>query len=228
MSVPGRSLHIPQSNELKQWFSVSGLSLVIFVFSVLVFLNLLTLAVGTQRVYDVLNLNPQTAFLSFIIYDSAGTIGGLVGVAAIFSVLSLFTFLITGRTPKSRAITFVMTSLVIGIASQLVWNSCCNTGNTFPAGSSAIDFAALASLIVYSATDSVRLLRIDVDRKSRLWSDSRLTALYFVLVAAMLLLFALSIQPIYVPTDRYNWQVHEYAFVSTCVVTFFTEVLGHG
>lgn len=226
MSVPERSLHIPRRDELKQWFSASGISLVIFTFSVLVFLNVLTLGVGTQRVYDVLNMNPQTAFLSFTIYDSPGTIGGLVGVAAIFSVLSFFKFLITGQASNSRAITFVITSLVIGVASQVVWNSCCNTGNTFPAGSSAIDFAALACLVVYSTTDCVRLLKMDADRKSRLWADSRLTALYFVLVAAMLLLFALSIQPIYVPTDRFNWRVHEYSFVSTSVVCLFTEVLG--
>lgn len=223
--TPERSLHVPQPNELRQWFFSSGLQFVISVFSIIAILNVVTLIIGTQRIYSAFDSNPYTAFLSFVIYDSPGTIAGLLGVVAIFAVLSLFSFLLTGRASKIRSGFFVLISLVVGVASQVVWNSCCNEGGTFPAGSSAIDFAALACLIVYSLRDSIRFLSLDSERKSRLWVDSRLTAFYFILVAAMLILYAFSIQPIDVPTIRYNWRVHEYAFLSAAVVSAATEIL---
>ena len=224
--IPERSLHLPNVNELREWFLASGLSPIVATFSVLALLNSLTLLLGTQAVYDSLNHQSYTAFLSFVIYDSPGTIGGLLGVVVIYAVLSLFYFLVTGKSSKYRAMIFTLTSMIIGVASQVVWNSCCNTGDTFPAGSSAIDFAALACLIVISITDSIRLLRLRVDRRSRVWTDSRLTALYFILVGSMLVFYALVIQPIYLPTIQYNWRVHEFAFVSATVVSSFTEAIG--
>ena len=221
--IPERSLHLPNLSELSEWFFTSRLPLVVSAFSFLGLVNSLTLVLGTQTIYDSLNSNSYTAFLSFIIYDTPGTIEGLLGVIVIFAVLSLFYFLITGNASRLRAIAFILTSVIVGVASQVVWNSCCNTSDTFPAGSSAIDFSALACLIVYSLSDSVRTLRLNVDRKSQLWLDSRLTALYFILVASILGFFALSLQPIYLPTSLYNWRVHEFAFVSAAAVSLVTE-----
>lgn len=223
--IPERSLHLPAMNELKEWYSSNGLSFVITIFLALALLNSFTLFIGAERVYDVLIAQSYTAFLSFVIYDSPGTIAGLLGVIAIFSVLSLFTYLLLGRRSRSRAWTFILTSMVAGVGSQAIWNSCCNVGGAFPAGSSAVDFAALACLVVYSLSDSVRFLRMNVDRNSRLWVDSKLTAFYFILVGIMLIFFALIIQPIYLPTIRYNWQVHEFAFVSAVVVSLLIEIL---
>ena len=223
--IPERSLHLPNVDELREWFLESGLSLVVTTFSVLALLNSLTLLFGTQLVYDSLNHQSYTTFLSFVIYDSPGTIGGLLGVVVIYAVLSLFYFLITGKASRYRAISFTFSSIIIGVTSQVVWNSCCNTGDTFPAGSSAIDFAALAWLIVVSITDSVRLLRLKVDRRFRTWTDSKLTAFYFILVGSMMVFYALYIQPIYLPTIQYNWRVHEFAFVSATVVSLFMETI---
>lgn len=222
---PQRSLHIPQSSEVNDWFYSNGLYFVILTFSGLATINILTLVVGPQRVYSVLNSHVYTAFLSFVIYDSPGTVAGLFGIVVIFAVLSLFYFLLTGEACKIRAYSFIVISMVTGVASQIFWNSCCSQGGGFPAGSSAIDFAALACLINYSVTDSVRLLRLNANRKSRLWMDSRITAVYLILVAGMLMLYAVYIQPIYLPTIRFNWRVHEYAFVSALVVSFLVEML---
>jgi hypothetical protein len=222
---PERSLHIPPSSELSRWFCSNGLQFVTLTFSGLAIINILTNVIGTQRIYSAFNSHTFTAFLSFVIYDSPGTVAGLFGVVVIFVVLSLFYFLLTGEGCRNRAFSFVITAMVTGVASQIVWNSCCNEGGGFPAGSSAIDFAALACLIIYSITDSIRLLRLKADRKSRLWMDSKLTALYLLLVAGMLMLYAVYVQPIYLPTIRFNWRVHEYAFLSAFIVSFLLETV---
>lgn len=223
--IPERSLRIPKLSELSHWFYSSGIHFVIATFTTLAIINVLTFVVGTQKVYSALNSDAYTAFLSFVIYDTPGTIAGLLGVAVIFSVLSLFSFLLVGKVSRSRAFFFITISMVTGVASQIAWNSCCNEVGGFPAGSSAIDFAALACLVVYSLADSARLFRLNADRKSRLWLDSKLTAFYFILVAGMLILYAVYIQPIYLPTIRYNWLVHEFAFLSAVLVSGFFEIL---
>jgi hypothetical protein len=229
----GEPVSKPSSSSLAlrivSWVAGSGFSIVVFAYTALIAMNLLTLLFGAPGIYAMLSSTHYGVLLSFIIYDTPGTIGGLVGVAIIFGLLTFLRELVQGRAAffSLRPLGFVLISILSGIGATALWNYCCNAGGGMPSGSSGIDFAATSCLIVYASSDFIRLLsgRKGAVRGSDQWFASNVLPLFYAPVIAIFLVYVLFVQPISVPTTAYNWRVHEFAFLIACGATSFSEIL---
>ena len=183
---------------------------------------MLTLVLGPSRVLvDYMQGNyPWGILLSFSVFDSWGSIIGLLGV------IPLFAPILIGKKNSQKisvSIFFVAASLGLGIVASTVWDFFHESaGSTVAYGGSAIAVVALS--IIFS--ESCILLTQDLIVKKRAYgsTNSALMIVYLTLILSSLW-FILFIQPIFLPSNQYNWQVHEYGFVLGILSTLAFEYM---
>ncbi len=199
----------------------AGLLWVVAGFSTLAFLNLVTLALGPEQVLRSLNVNWLGIVPSVFVFDSWGTFGGLL------SVVALFTPMLFGEKPslrRSLSAFFLAGSVLLGVFASAVWTVYYNSAGFFGSGSSSIAFAAQGIVFGLSLFGLLRLAGLgSMDRRPRP-ADSWFFAGVYVVIMVSTLYFILFLQPIFTPTDLYNWRVHEIGFVLSVVATGVYEV----
>jgi len=191
--------------------SSSGLAWVALAYVMLILVNVVTLAAGTQRVLAELNSSPVGALLSPFVFDSWGTIGGLAGVVLLFSPV-LFGTPVSQR--RSLSLFFVASGIGIGVSSALLWDAYYDTTGFFGSGSSSIAITAQGVIFALSGIGLLRLARQDTRRLGALSSHWWYSfAIIYITLILTSLWFILSLEPIFIPTILYNWRVHEFGFL---------------
>jgi hypothetical protein len=180
---------------------------VIVGFVFLVVLNLSTFFLGTGQILETLRANSLGTIFAPFVFDSWGTIGGLLGVPILFAPILLGT---KSEERKSLSLYFVSASVVIGVVSILIWNSIFNLDATFPFGASSIDIAAQAIIFTFSIFASLEL--VYRNPHSDKYIRNSFAIIYLTLIATTLW-FILYLEPIFVASSQYNWRAHEIAFV---------------
>jgi hypothetical protein len=189
----------------------SGLFWVLGAFSVLVVLNILTLLFGPETVLSDLNGNPLGGILSVVVFDTPGTIGGLLGLVLLFTPI-LFGTPVAQRSNISGF--FVIASFSVGIFAGLLWDRFYDQTGVVGAGSSAVAIAGQGVILTLAFLGLIRLWRQDarsMGRMSSYWWHS-FAVIYATLILTTVWFVAL-LQPIFIPTLQYNWRVHEFAFL---------------
>jgi hypothetical protein len=194
--------------DLASEFLDSGLGWVVTVFSLMAALNVLTYLAGQQQILRFMEGPGWWSLASVAVFDSWGTVGGLLGVVALFVPF----LMAVGRGERKRlSIFFVATSVGCGYAALLIWNLFLG-GGTLGYGASAIPIAAQSVLFGLSVVGVAQLVRGAAGGSSDRFSRAFFPAVYLVLIVSTLAL-VLVIQPIFIPTELYNWQAHELAFL---------------
>ena len=195
------------------WFSKSkcldsGLLLVATSFGVIAALNLATYLIGPQKVLAELAAYGWGMFTSIIVFDSWGTVGGLLGVVAFFIPLLAAT---RKEERKELSTFFAAGNVVCGYAAFVVWNIFLS-GGQLGYGASSIPIAAQSVLFCLSIFALARMAREKVESPVSWLPRSYFAMVYLVIISSTLPLVLL-LQPIFVPTNAYNWQAHELAFL---------------
>ncbi len=200
----------------------SGLAIVLIVFAAIVITNLITLEIGPSKVLgDYIQGNyPWGILLSFSVFDSCGSIIGLLGV------IPLFVPILVGKRDLDKiwvAIFFVAASLGLGIAASTVWDFRHESvGSSVAYGGSAIAVVALS--IIFSESCILLAQNLTVKKRAYGSTNSALIIVYITLIVSSLW-FVLFIQPIFLPSNQYNWQVHEHGFVLGSLSTLAFEYI---
>lgn len=171
-------------------------------------LNVATYLVGPQQVLVELKNSAFGKFVSIIEFDSWGTIGGLLGVVALFTPVLAAT---RSEERKELAAFFMIGSAACGYAAFALWNIFLADGN-LGYGTSTIPIAAQSILFCVSIFGLVRMAREEEHIVTSGLPRSFFALVYLVVISSTLLLVLL-LQPIFVPTNSYNWQAHEFAFL---------------
>ena len=211
---------------MRDYLSGSGLVWVALGFSILVALNLITLALGPAQVLANLATRPWGAFVSVFVFDSWGTAGGLVGVVVLFTPL-LFG---VPRAQRARLSAFFLAaSVIVGVTANVLWTDLYNDTGFIGSGSSSIAFAAQAIIFTLSIFGLVSLVRgrsLSYDPETRAMRQF-FTVVYITLILSTLYL-VLVLQPIFTPTTLYNWRVHEIGFIMGIGATFLYQAAPGG
>jgi len=185
---------------------------VIVGFGFLVLLNLSTFFLGPNRVLESLGANSLGIVFAPFVFDSWGTISGLLGVTIFFAPLLLGT---PHQQRRSLSLFFLFASVGIGMISALLWNYMFNTSGTIPYGSSSIDISAQSIIFALSI-----FALIGLRQKSNLEKYARNSfAIIYATMIVTTLWFVLLLEPIFIPSNLYNWRVHEIAFVIGVLIT---------
>jgi hypothetical protein len=196
--------------NFRRLFYDSHLYVVAFGFSSLAIINLITLVAGPKKILLALNANPLGILLSSLVFDSWGTVFGLLGL------ILLFTPVLVGTRKsfrKSLAVFLLLDSIGTGVAAALIWNYYFKLSGQIPYGASSIAISGQAIIFTMAIFGLIQL-RLDgnwVSTKDPYWRKS--LAVIYVTLAATTLWFVLSLEPIFVPTIEYNWRVHEIGFL---------------
>jgi len=191
---------------------------VIVGFVFLVAVNLSTFFLDPGLILESLSHNSLGVIFAPFVFDSWGTISGLLGVTIFFAPLLL------GAAPQERrslSLFFLFASVGIGIISALLWNYAFNPSGTIPYGSSSIDISAQAIIFTLSFFALVGLRQ-----KSNLEKYARNSfAIIYVTLVVTTLWFVLILEPIFIPSNLYNWKVHEIAFIFGVLTTIIYVVV---
>ena len=199
-----------------------GLIIVLSGFASIVILNLLTLELGPSKVLAnyVQGNHPWGILLSFSVFDSWGSIIGLLGV------IPLFVPILIGKKDRHKirvSTFFVGASMVLGILASVVWDMLHeSTGISVAYGASGIAIVALSIIFSESCILITQTLRATERASSS--TRSALIIVYLTLILTSLW-FVLFIQPIFIPSNQYNWQVHEFGFGIGIISTLVFEYL---
>ncbi len=217
--LKGQEHRISAINEFWTFFTGSYIHLVIIGFLALVVLNLGTYFFGSNVILGVLDHHYWGVIVAPFVFDSWGTIGGLLGVTILFAPILLGA---PSKERKSLSIYFVSASITIGVVSNLIWNSVFNLAKTFPFGASSIDIAAQAIIFTFSIFGLFDTLYRNPhsDRYIR----NSFAIIYATLIATTLW-FILFLEPIFIASDQYNWRVHEIAFIIGMLITVIYTVI---
>jgi len=199
----------------------SGLVWVIAGFSILIAVNLITLAVGPGGILQTLNSRSWGVLVSVFVFDSWGTAAGLAGVVILFTPV-LFG---VPRPQRLRiSIFFLSASVGSGIASIVLWSYFYNRGGLIGAGSSSIDIAGQGVIFALSIFGLANLWLTRRGKRSggpgavaREWRQFFFVVYVTLIVSS--LYFVIALEPIYIPTELYNWRVHEIAFALSISAT---------
>jgi hypothetical protein len=195
----------------------SSIYIVLAGFSVLASIDLMTVFLGPEKLIVALNSNPFGILLSSFVFDSWGTVLGLLGVILLFSPVLLGTL---NSFRKYLAIFFVLDSLAAGIVSSIIWNDYFNPSGQIPYGASSIAISAQAIIFTMALIGLAQLWAKDnwIAPKDPYWKKS-LGVIYATLLATTLW-FVLVLEPIFVPSNEYNWRVHQIGFFLAVFSTF--------
>jgi len=199
-----------------------GFLIVILGFSFLAIVNLLTYALGALTILRALNSSPLGILFSPFIFDSWGTVFGLLGVILLFSPVLLGA---RKSLRKALAVFLLLNSVIVGIASTAIWSYYFNPGGQLPYGASSIAISAQAIIFTMSIAGMVQLFVRGswISTKDPYWRRS--LGVIYATLAATTLWFILFLEPIFVPTSLYNWRVHEIAFLVAAISSIFFLVI---
>lgn len=186
----------------------SGFVWVAASFAALAALNVLTYLYGPGQALAEIGTSRYGPLVSFAVFDSWGTVEGLLGTVALFVPLLAVA---EGSERRAMSAFFVAASLGAGFAASLIWNSFLG-GGRLGYGASSIPFAAQSVLFGLSVFGLIRLSHKRGGRPPGGTSRAFSTVVYLVLAGGALFL-VLSLEPIFTPTALYNWQTHELAFL---------------
>ena len=200
-------------NSLQEFWKIllsSRIYIVAVGFAALAILDLMTMFVGTDNVLVALNSSSFGILFSSFVFDSWGTLLGLLGVILLVSPILLGT---PSSFRKYMAIFFVLDSVVIGIVSSFIWNSYYNPSGGIPYGASSIAISGQAIIFTLALIGLVQLSVRDkwIATQDSYWRKS-LGVIYATLVGTTLW-FVLILEPIFIPSNEYNWRVHEIGFI---------------
>jgi len=199
----------------------SGLVWVIVGFGILISLNLLTLAIGPSGILQNLNSRSWGVLVSVFVFDSWGTAGGLAGVVVLFAPL-LFGI---PRPKRFRmSIFFLCASIGTGIIANVIWSFFYNRGGLIGSGSSSIAISGQGVIFAISIFGLINLwLTREMDGAKLADVQTREWRQFFLIVYLTLIVstlyFVIILEPIYIPTELYNWRVHEFGFFIAIAAT---------
>ncbi len=199
---------------MKRYLIGSGLIWVVAGFSILIGVNLLTLALGTNGILLDLNSRSWGDLVSVFVFDSWGTTGGLAGLVVLFVPVL---FGVPASKRPGLSIFFLFGSLASGIMANVLWSSYYKQGGPIGAGSSSIAIGGQGILFALSILGLAGLL-LEMgkretgadDAAAREWRQF-FSVVYITLIVSSLY-FVIVLEPIYIPTTLYNWRVHQFAF----------------
>jgi hypothetical protein len=195
--------HLPDIRE-------SGIRWPIIGFSILIVLNLLTVPIGTERIVSYLSSNPLGPIAAVIVFDTPGTIGGLLGL------LVLFTPVLFGTPVSERrrlSVFFTFASIFIAIFAGAIWDRFYDTTGVVGAGTSGVAISGQAIVFTLSFVGLLRLGMQDtrsLGRMSSYWWHA--FGVIYVTLILTTIWFVAFLQSIFQPTQLYNWRVHEFCF----------------
>jgi len=199
----------------------SGIAWLLGAYTALIVLNALTFPLGPSRVLADLNANPLGAVLVVVVFDTPWTLAGLLGLIVLFLPV-LFATPVSQR--RGLSIFFMLGSIVVGIAAGVIWDRFYDETGVVGAGASGVAIAGQGIIFALSFFGLLRLWRQDTRRLGRMssyWWHS------FAVIYATLILttvwFVVFLQSIFVPTQLYNWRVHEFAFLMAIAATAVYE-----
>ena len=200
---------------------------VALVFSLLAAANVLTLALGPGSVLAGLANLYGGVVLAALVFDTWGTVGGLLGVVVLFARV-LF-----GEKAEERrgaSAFFVAASLLIGFGVSLGWNLFYNAPGVVGAGSSSVAIAAQGIVFSFSAFGLIRLFLGVAENRGKV--ETVYFALVYATIMASTLFFVLFLQPIFVPSQAYNWMAHGMGFglgvLTACGYEGYRRFSAHG
>lgn len=189
-------------------FSLAG-------FLVLAALNIATLLVAPATVLAHLQGSTPGAIFANFVFDSPGTLAGLLGSILLFAPLLLGT---PKNQRKTLSVYFLVASIVVGVSSSLFWDFQFRNGSP-SYGSSAIDISAQSIIFTLSIFGLVRsFYRNDKTVQMDSYVKNSFRIIYCTLIVTTIW-FIIFLEPIFVPTTQYNWRVHEIAFISGILLT---------
>ena len=199
----------------------SGLVWVIAGFGALIIVNLITLALGPDEILQTLNSHAWGVLVSVFVFDSWGTAAGLAGVVI------LFTPVLFGVPKASRlglSVFFLIASIGCGIIAIVLWSHFYDSGGPIGAGSSAIDISGQGIILALSVFGLISLWLTKEGKGvavgeviPREWRQFFFVAYATLIVSS--LYFVIVLEPIYIPTQLYNWRVHEDGFFMAIAAT---------
>jgi len=209
----GRTANV-SFRQLASSFLLEKSTLTVIVgFCFLALVNISTLLIGPDGIINFLTGHYLGIILAPFVFDSWGTISGLLGVVILFVPLLVGT---PRKERQSLSTFFLFASVAIGLASTLIWNMDFNTSETIPYGSSSIDISAQAIIFTLSFFGLFRVFRQEPQPER--YVRNSIAIIYATLILTTLW-FVLYLEPIFVPSDQYNWRVHEIAFLIGILAT---------
>ena len=204
----------------KREFLDAGIPYVILGYSVIIAISLSTLRLGPDNVIYGLSQVSYGGLLSTFVFDSWGTVGGLLAIFLFYGIA------VYGTIEKRRlevSMYLLFSTVILGIVAGLLYDRFFD--HTFflgtlliAAGASTVAEAGMAAVIV--------LLAVALAKAIRDWrfgkSSSFILKKWVYLDGAFLLLalyWVLYAQPFFVPTTAYNWRGHELAFILGTIAT---------
>lgn len=191
-------------------------------YSVAVALDLATVEANHAILVNDLSIKWYGGILSLFVFDSWGTIGGMLGVLAIY-----FLLLQGVIRPRRQGISLYLlfSTLFIGILAELIYDQFFDVARIngtliLASGESTIPEAGMAASIVLAVYGTARLLRTDplrLDKDNRDFRRAWIVA-YLALIGTIAWFVVLG-QSIFVPTAAYNWRAHDISFILGLIST---------
>jgi hypothetical protein len=196
--------------EVTEFLSTSRMNWVIIGFVLIAVVNFSTYFIGPSTLLVNLKGSVVGSLLANFVFDSWGTIIGILGILILFSTVLLGT---PKNKRKSLCVFFLAASVAIGLTSSLFWNYTFGGGGRISFGSSAIDISG-QSIIFTIAIYELILSFAGTAKPSKVDPLVRNSfRIIYVTLIGTTVWFIFSLQPIFFPTDSFNWRVHEIAFL---------------
>jgi hypothetical protein len=200
----------------------AGIPLITVGYLVVIALNLWTLQLGPATVVYDLSLLPYGGLLSIIVFDSWGTVGGLLGVILFYGVV------VYGTVEKRRlevSLYLLFSTILLATVAGLIYDRFFDNTKflgtvLIAAGASTVAEAGLAAVIVLLLAAILRIFSRwrSGEKASLIVKKWAYLDISFLLLA---LTFIFVSQPFYIPTIAYNWRGHELAFALGVTATVF-------
>ena len=211
----GLSLHLEVGERWTE-FKDTGIPIIIVVYCAVIAVSLATLPLGTLKIVYALSSISGGWLLSIFVFDSWGTVGGMLGIVVFYGIVVYG----TNRTRRSEMSIFLLASTIaIGIVAGLLYDVFFDNAyylgvKLISDGSSTIPVAGEGAVTALSAVGLGHLLKA---RNWRLGTRNKTISIslgaLFLSNIVLSLNYVLFLQPAFVLTRGYNWQAHGIAFV---------------
>jgi hypothetical protein len=199
-----------------------GIPLIIVGYLVVIALNLWTLQLGPATVVYHLSLLPYGGLLSIIVFDSWGTVGGLLGIILFYGVV------VYGTVEKRRlevSLYLLFSTILFATIAGLIYDRFFDNTKflgtlLIAAGASTVAEAGMGAVIVLLLAAILRIFSRwrSGEKASLIVKKWAYLDVSFLILA---LTFVFVLQPFYIPTTAYNWRSHELAFALGVIATMF-------
>lgn len=201
--------------QISEFLSSSNLKIPLVGFLLLATLNLATLILGPVKILSSLNSSSMGPVLANFVFDSWGTLAGLLGAIILFAPVLL------GARKQQRkllSIYFFASSITVGLASSLIWDHFFSSSGQPSFGSSAIDISAQSIVFTLSIFALTESFISQSESKVDSYALNSFRIIYATIILTTLW-FVIQLEPIFVASTQFNWRVHEIAFILGVLVT---------